>query len=451
MFTTLASTNDSSVTHAVELTIMLVAISCVVAAVTRLVRVPYTVALVLTGLGIAAWGYAPAGALIREDVVLMVFLPPLLFQAGLHTDLAHLRRVWLPVLLFAFPGVIFTSFVVAFSAWPLVERSIEGAGLPVLLMLGVLLATTDPISVMAAFRTAGVSEKLKTVVEGESLFNDGTAVAIFGVLKASGVGMVAAGLVGAGHESATPEATLDVLSVAVTFVKVAGLGTVIGLLTGMAAFYLLRRLEDRLLETAITVALAWGTFVLAEKFHASGVIAVVCASLIIGNYGQIFSMSKRTRVTLVSFWDSVDFIINSVLFLLVGIELSDPSLGGVKQLLDPTVMLTAVVVFVALLAARAIVVYPVAILTKPYWPSGWKHVIWFAGLRGSLSLAMVLGLPAGEVRSFFAPVVFLVVLMSLLLQGATMSLWVRVVNGQQSLPDKPETPETPETPEYNPH
>ncbi len=441
MWSTLASAaSDSSVAHAVELTIALVAISCVVAAATRVVRVPYTVALVLTGLGIAAWGYAPEGAWIREDVVLMVFLPPLLFQAGLHTDLAHLRRVWLPVLLFAFPGVIFTSFVVAMCAWPLVEKSVPGAGLPVMLMLGIMLAPTDPISVMAAFKTAGVPDKLKTVVEGESLFNDGTAVALFGVLKAAGVGMAAAGVAGAAHDAATPEATLDVLTAGVAFVKVAGLGTVIGLLTGLAAFYILRRLEDRLLETAITVALAWGTFILAEQFHASGVIAVVCASLIIGNYGKIFSMSKRTRVTLTSFWDNVDFIINSILFLLIGIELSDPSLGGAKQLLNPNVLLTAGVVFAALLAARAVVVYPVSLITKPYWPGGWKHVIWFAGLRGSLSLAMVLGLPAGEVRSFFAPVVFLVVLMSLVLQGSTMSLWVRMVNGQEQLAD--DTPDS---------
>lgn len=437
MLHTLASSADTPVVDAVELTIVLVAISCVVATVTRLIRVPYTVALVLTGLGIAAWGYAPAGALIREDVVLMVFLPPLLFQAGLHTDLAHLRRVWLPVLLFAFPGVLLTSFIVALCVWPMVERAIPGAGFPVMLMLGILLAPTDPISVMAAFKTAGVPEKLKTVVEGESLFNDGTAVALFGVLKAAGVGTVAAGLAHAADGHTPPEASLDALTALVTFVKVAGLGTVIGLLTGGAAFYILNRLDDRLLETAITVALAWGTFVLAEQFHASGVIAVVCASLIIGNYGRILSMSRRTRRTLESFWDSIDFIINSILFLLVGIELSDPSLGGARQLLDETVLLTAGIVFAALLAARAIVVYPAVVLFKPHWPGGWKHVVWFAGLRGSLSLAMVLGLPPGPVRNFFAPVVFLVVLLSLVLQGSSMAWWVRAVKGDEALPEQP--------------
>jgi Na+:H+ antiporter len=431
MLSLLASV-ESSVVDAVELTIALVAISCVVAAATKIVRVPYTVALVLTGLAIAAWGYAPDGAFIREDVVLMVFLPPLLFQAGLHTDLSLLRKVWLPVLLFALPGVILTSFVIALCAWPLVEKAIPGAGLPVMLMLGIVLAPTDPISVMAAFKTAGVPDKLKTAVEGESLFNDGTAVALFGVLKAAGVGAIAVGAVGAG-EGHEPQASLDALTALVAFVKVAGLGTIVGLITGGAAFYILRRLDDRLLETAISVALAWGTFVLAERFHASGVIAVVIASLIIGNYGKIFSMSKRTRVTLVSFWDNIDFIINSILFLLVGIELSDPGLGGAKQLLDPTVLMTAGVVFAALLAARAVVVYPVAILCKPHWPNGWKHVVWFAGLRGSLSLAMVLGLPPGPVRQFFAPVVFLVVLMSLVLQGSTMSLWVKAVHGDEAL------------------
>lgn len=424
---TLAS--DSHLAHSVETAIALVAISCVVAAATRLVRVPYTVALVLTGLGIAAWGYAPEGAWIREDVVLMLFLPPLLFQAGLHTDLDHLRKVWLPVLLFALPGVIVSALVVALCAWPLVERELGHAGFVVVLMLGVVLAPTDPISVMAVFKTAGVPEKLKTAVEGESLFNDGTAVALFGVLKAAGIGAIAA----AATHGSEPAASLNAVSAIVAFIKVAGIGSVIGLITGISAFYILKRLDDRLLETAITVALAWGSFLLAERFHGSGVIAVVCASLIIGNYGRVLSMSRRTRQTLESFWDSIDFIVNSVLFLLIGIELSDPSLGGVRQLLRPDVLLTAGVVFAALLAGRAIVVYPVALVVKPYWPKGWKHVVWFAGLRGSLSLAMVLGLPTGELRSFFAPVVFLVVLASLVVQASTMSWWIRLVRGADEL------------------
>lgn len=427
MLVTLAS--DSALAHSVELTIALVAISCVVAAATKLIRVPYTVALVLTGLGIAAWGYAPQGAWIREDVVLMLFLPPLLFQAGLHTDLEHLRKVWLPVLLFALPGVVVSALVVALCAWPLVERELGHAGFVAVLMLGVVLAPTDPISVMAVFKTAGVPEKLKTAVEGESLFNDGTAVALFGVLKAAGVGGIALAASHGGESTGS----LDLLAALVAFGKVAGIGSVIGLLTGVSAFYVLKRLDDRLLETAITVALAWGTFLLAERFHGSGVIAVACASLIIGNYGRVLSMSPRTRQTLESFWDSVDFIVNSVLFLLIGIELSDPHLGGVRQLLDGDVLLTAGVVFAALLAGRAMVVYPIALLVKPYWPKGWKHVVWFAGLRGSLSLAMVLGLPEGPLRSFFAPVVFLVVLASLVFQGSSMCWWIRVVRGSEEL------------------
>ncbi|RMH14928.1 MAG: sodium:proton antiporter [Planctomycetota bacterium] len=428
MLTALAST-DSTLTQVVETAIALVAISCIVAAATRLVRVPYTVALVLTGLGIAAWGYAPEGAWIRQDVVLMLFLPPLLFQAGLHTDLDHLRKVWLPVLLCAFPGVILTSVVVALCAWPMVERGLGGATIPTVLLLGVMLAPTDPISVMSVFKTAGVPEKLKTMVEGESLFNDGTAVALFGVLKAAGIGTLAA----ATTYDAPPAPALDLLAAVFAFVKVAGLGSLIGILTGLGALFILRRLNDRLLETAVSVALAWGTFILAERFHGSGVIAVVCASLIIGNYGRVLSMSRATRRTLESFWDSVDFIVNSVLFLLIGIELSDPNLGGARQLLDGHVLLTAGLVFAALLAGRAAVVYPVVVIVKPHWPKGWKHVIWFAGLRGSLSLAMVLGLPEGEVRRFFAPVVFLVVLASLVLQASSMGLWIKAVRGAEKL------------------
>ena len=416
---------------AVGVAVGLVAIASTIGVLTKFIRVPYTIALVLCGLGIALLGWAPGGVRITEDLVLLLFLPPLLFQAGLHLRLDLLRKAWAPVLVLALPGVVVTSLAVAAAVKPILVRELgpDVATWSVALLLGIVMAPTDPISVMATFRTAGVDDKLKSVVEGESLFNDGTAVALFAVLKGAVFVGAVAGIAGQGEQAGgSPAGAIDAVQVCTTFLQAVGIGAGLGLGLGLAAFWLLKHLDDHTLETAITIALAWGSFVLAEHLHGSGVIAVVVAGLIMGNYGKVLSMSQRTRTTLTGFWDSIDFVVNSVLFLLIGIELSDPhGVGGVGRLLDPNVLLAAGVVVAALLVARAAVVYPVCLVLKPYWPRGWRHVIWWAGLRGSLSLALILGLPAGPIKSLFVAVAFVVVLVSLLGQGLVMPIVIRLV------------------------
>ncbi len=430
----LGDSGGAGVAHTIELTVALLSVAALVCVLAKFARVPYTLALVVAGLALAISGIAPDGARLTQDLVLLLFLPPLLFQAGLHLDLSHLKCVWVPVLLKAFPGVALTSFAVALAARPFLvnELGVDAATWQVALLFGVVLAPTDPISVLATFKTAGVPKRLKTLVEGESLFNDGTAVAFFAVLKTA---VFAGGAVGLGAGEAigdaahtVPEAGLSIASVLIEFVRVAGLGTILGLALGLAAFALLRVLNDHTLETGITVALAWGSFILAESIHASGVIAVVVAGLIMGNYGKAFSMSRETRRTLTGFWDGVDFLINALLFLLIGFELSDPAVGGASRLLDPSVFGAAFAVLGAMFLARAVLVYPIARVFGRDWPTGWKHVVFWAGLRGSLSLALVLGLPTGELRIYLVPVAFLVVLLSLFGQGVTMPFLIRAVN-----------------------
>ncbi len=429
-----ASESHGAVADAVHVTVGLLAIAAVIGVLTKFVRIPYTIALVLAGVAIAALGLAPEGVFVTQDLVLLLFLPPLLFQAGLHTELSVLRKAWAPVLIMAIPGVLVTSFAVAAAVRPFIADAMgTDANLWLMaLLFGVVVAPTDPISVMATFKTAGAPTKLKTVVEGESLFNDGTAVALFLVLKTAVVGVIAGGT-----QDGEAEAAVSFVEIATSFVTVTGIGTFIGLALGLLTFFLLRRLEDHTLETAITIALAWGSFVVAEMLHASGVIAVVVSALIMGNYGKTFTMSAETRTTLTGFWDSLDFVINSILFLLIGFELTDPAVGGVRRLLDADVMMTAGAAIVAMFVARALLVYPVALTLKSYWPKGWKHVIWWAGLRGSLSLALILGLPPGELRSFLAPVIFLIVLVSLIGQGLTMPLLLRATGVSDEADDEP--------------
>lgn len=425
----LASTtpDPSHLAHAVEMSVALIGLAVTVGVLTKFVRIPYTIALVLAGLAVAVLGLAPAGAHITHDLVFLLFLPPLLYQAGLHLDLSHLRRAWLPVALLALPGVLITMLAIAVpfrllipegvmdSVAPLVEHYGAGGALWIVaLLFGVALAPTDPISVMATFKTSGAPARLKTLVEGESLFNDGTAVAAFTLLAP--IVAAAAGAVEPSHV----HADLSPTTALIAFARVTGIGTLIGLAIGALVYALLRILHDHTLETTLTIAQAWGSFIIAERLGGSGVIAVVVGALLIGNYGKVLHMDPNVVRTLEGFWDSLDFVVNSVLFLLIGFELSDPAVGGWRVLLKPEILLAAGATIAALLVARAIIVYPIALTIERGWPRGYKHVVFWAGLKGSLTLALLLGLPPGALRAFLLPTAFVVVLVSLVVQGVTM-------------------------------
>jgi CPA1 family monovalent cation:H+ antiporter len=403
--------------------VALLGFAATVGILTKFVRIPYTIALVVAGLIVAQLGEDLARQVkITEELVLVLFLPPLLFQAGLHIDLEHLQRKAVPVAILAIPGVLVSMVAVGLVIRLFLPEAVTAAGgvwLPALLF-GAMLAPTDPISVLATFKQARAPRLLKTLVEGESLFNDGTGVVLFLILLGALLAVAGGG-----------EPSLTIAGGVVEFVRVAGLGIVVGLGLGLIAFWLLRHLDDHVLENAITVVLVWGTFITAERLNVSGVIAVVVAGLIMGNYGSRLAMSKRTRETIDTFWESIDFIVNSIVFLLIGIELAQPEVGGAGKLLEPAVLLTIGAVYVVSLVARGLVVYPLAFFYGRHWPSGWKHVVFWAGLKGSIPLALVLGLPIEPLRSlreFLVPVVFGVVLVSLLLQGLSIPALIKAVD-----------------------
>ena len=203
-------------------------------------------------------------------------------------------------------------------------------------------------------------------------------------------------------------------------VLVTGGGTVIGIAVGVGAYHLLKRLDDHLLEVAITVVITFGTPLLAEAFHFSGIIAIVVAGMIIGNYGKIYSMSNKTRETLDSFWEVIEFVINSLLFLIIGLELQEIPQDHLRNLGMPIV-----IAILAVNAARGLVVYPVIWLRNKFGtndiPWKWKHVLFWGGLKGSISIALVVGLPAEmPYREMFLVLAFGVVLFTLIVQGLTM-------------------------------
>ena len=387
--------------------ISLLAFATVVGVLAKFVKVPYTIALVVAGLAVAVLGAAPGSVVITQELILVLLLPPLLFQAGLHLDLELLQKKAVPVVILAIPGVLLSMVLVAIAVRPFIG---DNAWLPALLF-GAMLAPTDPISVLATLKTAKAPTRLKTLIEGESLFNDGTGVVLFLIL------------VGAVFTSTGSESSFSIVAGVMQFVKVAGLGVVFGLGFGLIAFWILRRLNDHVLENAITVVLAWGSFIVAEQNGASGVISVVVAGLIIGNYGTKLAMSDQTVQTINTFWESVDFIINSIVFLLIGFELQD--IGGLSTLLQGEILLAVAVTFIAIMIARAIMVYPTALTIGKHWPKGWKHVVFWSGLKGSIPLALVLGLTSSDLKQTLIPIAFGVVLVSLLLQGLTVGPLIR--------------------------
>ena len=389
--------------HLLGSIIFLLLISCVVASIASWLKQPYSIALVLVGLLVAVFKLTPA-VHIDHNVTFTLILPPLLFHGAMHMDLERLKNNWKLIVMLAIPDVIFTTLFVG-----LLISQFWGIGILYALLFGALIAPTDPVSVLTILRKAGAPERLRTILEGESLFNDGTGVVIFIIV----LGMITGGEhFGFGHAFGK-------------FLMVTGGGILIGLACGYLAYRTLKNIDNHLHEVTITVVLCFGTPLLAEAFHLSGIIAVVVAGLIIGNYGKIYSMSEKTCDSLDNFWEVIEFLINSILFLVIGVELQVVTGSDLPILWKP--IITAIG---ALLLARLVVVYPVVIIrnkiSQREIPFQWAHILYWGGLKGSLSIALVVGLPLEfEYRDIFLSVAFAIVLFSLIFQGLTIKPLIR--------------------------
>ncbi|MES0447240.1 MAG: Na+/H+ antiporter [Desulfobacterales bacterium] len=393
--------------HAVGIYVGLLLIACVVAIASKMVsQLPYTIFLTLVGLVIGVLGIGPR---IEEtgfshELIFFVFLPPLLFQGAFHMELNSLLKQFWPIVCFAVPGVIVSTLVVGGVVGWLGGIS----SMMVAILFGALISPTDPVSVLALFKQVGAPEDLKTLIEGESLFNDATGVVLFTILLKVVLGGQQFGFGQAAYE----------------FVKVSFGGIVMGAVLGWIVFNIMRHLEDHLLENALCLVLAYGSFWLAEVIHLSGVIATVIAGLMIGNYGRRLSMSEKTTKTVETFFESIDFVINSMLFILIGLEL--------REVPADIMWRTVFIAIAAMMIGRAAVSYSF------YWllnqvgtkrPKRWKHILFWGGLRGSIPIALMLQLPNEGVLETWRPILLVAgfgcVFFSLVVQGITIGPLMR--------------------------
>ena len=392
----------------VRILIILLLIALTVILLTRWLAVPYTLGLVVVGLLSGFFERIPTIHL-TPDLVLFVFLPALLFEGSWSISVRLLLENWVAIFLLAVPGVLLELVLIAV---PL--HFFAGIDWGDAFLLGAILSPTDPVAVLGLFRQIRVNAKLATIIEGESLFNDGVAGALYQVF-------LAFVLVSAhGQAVSGGQAWLNGLG---TFLLEAGGGVLIGSVCGFLVSRFVRYIDDPLIETTITIVTAYGVYLVADSLHTSGILAVILAGLIVGSYGRSSGMSERTREAVDDFWSMIAFLANALVFLLVGVELNPLLFLSSQE--DTALLITAALAIVAVLLARFVMV----LLLPRKAPLGiplrsWRFIIFWSGLRGALSLALVLALPLDVPgRSALVFSTYAVVLFTLLVQGFSLR-WI---------------------------
>ena len=393
---------DTVLTH----TVSLLGVAIIVAIIGRRMRLPYTVGLVLAGQGLAVAGL-DTGVMLTHDFIFGVILPPLLFEAALSIRWRELRQDMLPVVVLSTLGVVISAGIVAagmvnFLAWPTAPA----------VVFGVLIAATDPIAVLAMFKETGIKGRLRLLVESESLFNDGVAAVLFALVLT--------------WAQATGSSQLSTLVVVRTLVFMTGGGILVGVACGATAVVLAGRTSDHLVEATLTAVAAYGSFLLAEHFQFSGVLATVAAGLLMGNLGVLREGEKANisssgcRSFVIDLWEFGAFIANSLIFLLIGLSLA------------PLTRVDAIALLLAIglvLTGRALSVYPVCLFFRSStWaiPLREQHILWWGGLRGALALALALALPTSfPLYIEILATAFGVVVFSVVAQGLTMPWLMR--------------------------
>ncbi len=373
---------------------LLLLIAAVVAMLTRRLRLPYTAGLVAAGIGIAFLPYSLTVNLTR-DLIFTGLLPPLIFEAAFQLDWKQLRRDLPVITMLATVGVMLSATITAAGVRYLQHWDWTSA-----VAFGVLIAATDPVSVVATFKEARAHGRLLVLIEAESLLNDGTAAVAFAAVLTwiAGHALTPAGL-------------------GISVLVMIGGGILCGAATSALMLLLAGRTEDHLVETTFTTVAAFGSFLLAEHFHLSGVLATLTAGLMCRNFRRLGSISTRGQEAIQDFWSFAAFVANSLIFLLIGMR-------EARQNLSSTWAPASIVILIVMVG-RAAAVYPCCLIfarSRLRVSAAHQHVLFWGGLRGALALALALGLPAEvPMRETIIAIGFAVASFSVFVQGLTMT------------------------------
>jgi CPA1 family monovalent cation:H+ antiporter len=362
-------------------------------------KVSYTAVLVGLGFGLSLLRISDILMLntlsLSRSVILGLVVPPLIFEAAMRTRYEIFTTVRTTVLLLAILGVIISALLTGF-----VLNTVLGLPLAVALTFGVIVSPTDPVSVVNLLRRTKAPERLVTILESEAYFNDATAVILFPIVVSL---------------------TFDPLQSAASFVFVLGGGVLVGALVSGIAELLYRLVTEPLAETYFTIAVMFGSYLLAETLGVSGLVAVAIAGIYMGNRTMRFAMSHETRSTVTKFWDVLTFIVTSLAFLLLGLR-SD---AGLLLAFSPFIL----VAFAVIVLARFVSVYPIVGVTRVLGENiskSWSGVLGGAGLRGVVSVALALSLPDSfPYRSAIVAMTFGVALLSLVIQGELLQWYLK--------------------------
>ena len=389
---------DALIVSMGETIVIFLAVACAIYIVTQRIGMPYTIGLVLAGLLAGLIGES-GSVHLSAGLVFYGFLPTLLFEAAVGLEARYLVKDWWRIAVLAVPGVL-----VAFGLTALGVHFVGGMAWGIAVLFSALIAATDPVSVVALFRTLGVPARLTSLINAESLFNDGTAAVLFAVALA---GVTAGGV--------------SIGSAAVDFVWMFGGGFALGVGVGYLASLVHHLVDDHLVEITISTIAAYGSFFLGHALGVSPVVACVMAGVVIGNYGRHAAMTPAVRDALEAFWEYAAFAANSLIFLLIGTSIYESGAWSDVSLVA--------IAFVVTVAARAVIIYSAGLasrLEREPLPWAWQHVLTWGGLRGTVALALVLSVPADLAgRETLQTVTFGVVLLSLVGQGLTVPPLVR--------------------------
>ena len=377
---------------------VLLLIAAVVAMLTRRLRLPYSVGLVSAGIVLAILPFAPQVTLTKE-LLFTALLPPLLFEAAFYIHWDQLRRNSPVIILLATIGMLLSASVTATGMHYLMHWQWIAA-----LVFGVLIAATDPVSAIATFKEAKAQGRLLVLIEAESLLNDGTAAVAFGVVVA----------LASGRHLASIEITAMLL-------KTIGGGILCGGAVALGALLVAGRTDDHLVEITFTTVAAYGSFLLADHFGLSGVLATITAGLVMGNYGALSAISGRGKEAVQAFWEYAAFVANSLVFLLIGMHEARQNFMAI--------WLPAVTAIALVTLGRAVAIYPCCLLfsrSALRVSAKHQHILFWGGLRGALALALALGLPPQiPLREEIITISFAVVAFSVFVQGLTMVPFLR--------------------------